>query len=298
MMKPTLNKPLGSSGGSGFGHGDGGKKPEAVSAVTGFKKALLEASEGGGAEEGLLMGLREEIQKEAKRRGTEDLEAVTLRLLDQYQRETSWLRQEKASLLAQLERAQRVQSDLQGRLSDYDTGGSGVGATAQGILDSNILSARLSVTDKEQAKAVVDLLKQIHSFGVDSLPEGPLQQLQVTESKRALNRALRYLVLDNQFHINTCIWEVIKFTDRQDPSSSDAVAEPNIQVSETKSLMLLFYSYKIQGIQRFLILFFPCWPYADCFHRRRKLDFPHHRYAFAAKGCLCPLLSRRRQPPG
>ena len=194
-----------------------------------------------------VMGLREEVVREAKKRGTpQDVEGTALKLLSQQQRESSWLRQEKASLLAQLERARREAADLQGQLS-----GSAPETQVQALLDSRLLSTRLSLRDTEQAKAVVDLIRAIHSFGTGSSSSSSgitatLEQVQATEGKRNLNRALRCLVMENHCRVNSCIAEVVKFTDRQHQQQHEAagpgtgVEPPNIQMVFIEGESLIF----------------------------------------------------------
>ncbi len=219
---------------------------------TSKKVSQLLAAGGGNDEEeaAVVMGLREEVLREAKKRGTpEDVEGLALKLLSQQQRQAYELRQEKVSLLAQLERSRRETADLQGQLA-----AAGPEATAQAVLDSRILSARLSLRDVEQARAVVDLIRQIHSFGTTSSHVGgggatataaavALEHVQASEGKRNLNRALRCLVMENHCRVNSCIAEVVKFTDRQHVQQQhDAAAAepPNIQMVFIEGESLIF----------------------------------------------------------
>ena len=168
--------------------------------------------------------LREEVRREAVIRGTPDaIEYVALHLLEHQQKEAAWLKQEKVALLAQLERSQKENADLQGRLGSSPEG------ETQSMIDTGILSRQLSLRDHQQAKAVVDLLRQIHSLGLDrsSISGTSALELQLLESKKNLNRAMRCLVLENQYQVSTCISEIIKFTDRQEAKDG---LDPSIQV--------------------------------------------------------------------
>lgn len=216
-----------------------------------MERALLEAEE----EAQDLAAVREQVLAEARRRGAEGDAAgegaVALRLLENAQRELMWIRQEKAALAAQLERARREQVLLQGRLA---AGQEEEEAAAQAVLDSSLLSARLGVRDLERAKGVVDLLRTMHSLGTDVLPPGPLQRLQVTEAKRNLNRAVRCLVLENQSAVHTAIWEVLRFLDGHE--AADSVGEaPGIQIVfvEGESLIFRMINLRLQPRDVYLL---------------------------------------------
>lgn len=173
---------------------------------------------------------REEVRREAMIRGMPNaIEYVALHLLDHQQKEVAWLKQEKAALLAQLERSQKEKADLQGRLALSPEG------NAQTIIDTSILTTQLSLRDYEQAKAVVDLIRDIHSLGLDRsmLGSSATLELQLLESKKNLNRALRCLVLENQYQVGTCISEITKFTDRQEAKDG---MEPSIQVKFLRTM--------------------------------------------------------------
>lgn len=212
-----------------------------------MERALLEAEE----ESQDLGAVREQVLAEARRRGAEGEGAVALRLLENAQRELMWVRQEKAALAAQLERARREHVLLQGRLA---AGQEEEEAAAQAVLDSSLLSARLGVRDLERAKGVVDLLRTMHSLGTDVLPPGPLQRLQVTEAKRNLNRAVRCLVLENQSAVHTAIWEVLRFLDGHE--AADPVGEaPGIQIVfvEGESLIFRMINLRLQPRDVYLL---------------------------------------------
>ncbi len=199
---------------------------------------------------------REQVLEEARRRGV-DVEgedgqnALALRLLANAQRELLALRQDKATLSAQLERARREQVMLQGRVA---AGQEEEEAAAQAVLDSSLLSARLSIHDRERAKGVVDLLRSMHSLGVEALPPGPLQRLQVTEAKRNLNRALRCLVLENQGAVHTAIWEVLRFLDGHEAAEPQGDA-PSIQLVfvEGESLLCRMNNLRLQPRDVYLL---------------------------------------------
>lgn len=204
-----------------------------------------------GEEAADVTSTREKVVQEARKRGTpKDVESVAIELLAREQHEACWLRQEKASLLAQLERARREAGHLQSQLS-----GSMQESQSKKLLDSRLLSRRLSLRDTDEAKSVVDLIRAIHSYGAESAAGGlppaegstvALDQVQAREGRRNLNQALRCLVMDNFCHVNTCIAEVVKFTDRQYQRESalldqDAGLEPlNMQMVFVEGESLIF----------------------------------------------------------
>jgi hypothetical protein len=217
---------------------------------SGVDRALLDADE----EARELAHVRELVHAEARRRGAAEGEeqSVALRLLDTTQRELMATKLEKAKLEAQLERARREQVMLQGRVAE---GHEEEEAAAQAVLENTgLLSTRLGVRDFERAKGVVDLLRTMHSLGVNGVPPGPLQRLQVTEAKRNLNRAVRCLVMENQSAVHTAIWEVLRFLDGHE-AAEPAGEAPSIQIVfvEGESLIFRMINLRLQPRDVYLL---------------------------------------------
>jgi hypothetical protein len=172
--------------------------------------------------DGALVRVREEVEREAAQAGA-DFKVTALRLLDREQKSSEALKQERALLAARLEKLQRENNDLKGRVASSPDG------SVQGVIDKQLLHARLSLRDKDQAKQVVDMIRQMHSLGVDvrRLGLSPNVETQLVEAKRNLNRAVRCLLLETTSDPSQCILEVIKYTDSREYKEG---AEPVLQV--------------------------------------------------------------------
>jgi hypothetical protein len=167
--------------------------------------------------------VREEVARDAAARQSKDVEGTALRMLDRHKKLEALLKLERAELLAQMERLERENANLKGRLSISPEAG------VQAAIDRSILSLRLGRHETEQAITVVNHIRQIHSLPVDPRARQGAFEVQLVEAKRSLNRAMRSLLFESHAQASQVPLEVIKYVD-----SCELDAEPNLQASGSR----------------------------------------------------------------
>lgn len=173
------------------------------------------------ADEEEVAKVREEVVREAAKRRSGDIEGTALRILERQRKEAILLKQDKAELLANVERLERENAELKGRLyTSTDT-------AVQNLIDQQLVSTRLLRHETDKAIAIINQIRCIHSLGVDPRRQ-PGCEVQIVEAKRTLNRALRCLLFESHSQPIQVPMEVVKFVDQ-----SEFDGDFNLQVSES-----------------------------------------------------------------